>query len=215
MHAGKEEMKTGLKRSLCMALAALLIMGSSGCGELFQLAGSTAFTLMLPPLPQTYRLSSNGMAIPVEQMERDAFPESLRKNIYVTGIDGTEILKHLNGIKLDDQDTVNVKAALSNSLDLAGLLNNDQKVSRYQLSTVVTENRTEGATDITVTTHMQFILTDAVTRETLLKESVATPNTVQFSDELLYKDRIGKAVEGSVRGNIRVLLDRLRQIAIR
>jgi hypothetical protein len=214
MHAGKEELKTGLRRSLCRGVAAMLIMGCGGCGELFHLAGGTAFTFMLAPPPQTYRLTLTGMSIPAEQLAGDTFPASLRKNIYVSEIEGTEILKHLNGIRLGDQDTGHVRAALSKSLDLAGLLNDDREFSRYQLATNVTENRSGGVADTTVTTRMHFVLTDAVTGETLLTESVATPYTVPISDELLYKDRVGRAMEGSIRGDIRVLLDRLSQVAI-
>ena len=196
-----------------VALATSLI-GCAGAGEVFQLASTTAFSFMLAPLPQTYRLTVKGMTVPAGKFEENAFPESLRKNIYVTEIEGTETLKHLNGIALDAHDDSNVKAALSNSLNLAGLLNTDQKVARYQLSTVVTENRSSGAADVTVTTHLQFVLTEAATRETLLQESIATPSTVPVSEELLYKDRVGKAMEGSVKGDIRALLERLKQIPI-
>lgn len=210
---GQDDMRTGLRNGLCIAGLALSLAGCAA-GELFQVAGTTAFTFMVAPFPQTYRLSVEGMSLPAEQSEGKAFPAELHKNIYVSEIDGIEILKHLDGIRLDRHDAGNLKAALGQSLDLAGLLNEDPNLARYRLKTTVTDNRSEGFADILVTTRMQFVLTDVATGETVAQEAIATPSTVPVSEAPLYKDRVGKAMEGSVRGDLQALLERLSQLRI-
>lgn len=107
-----------------------------------------------------------------------------------------------------------MKAALCDSLRLVDLLNNDPKAARYQLMTTVTANKLRGAADITVTTHMQFRLIDSVTGETLMSESIASRSSIEFTENHLYQVRIGRAMEGSVRGNFRTLLDRLKQAPV-
>jgi hypothetical protein len=206
-------MKTGSTNGPCILGLTLLLAGCAA-GELFQVAGGTAFSFMLAPFPQTYRLRTQPMTVPAGQPAATSFPQALHGNIYVAELEGIDVLKHLGSISLDKHDADNVRVALRNSLDHAGLLNDDPKAARYQLKTTVTDNRSAGFADIVVTTRMQFSLTDVVTGETLLKESIATPGAVAMSDEPLYKDRVGKAMEGSVAGDIRALLERLRQVQI-
>lgn len=193
----------------------LAVMSLAGCGELFRIAGTTAFGFMHAPPHQTFRLAEERMAIPSEQLGGLSFAEGLHTNIYVDDIAGAEVLQRLHGGELDRNDAGNVRAALSKSMGNAGLLNNDPQTARYRLATEVTGNDTKGTMDIKVTTHMQFVLTDELTKETLLKESVASSGDVPFSsDNLLYKGRMGGAMEASVRENFRVLLNRLSQLSV-
>ena len=205
-------MRTGLKNTLCMAAATMSI---TGCTQLAGLAGSTAVTYMLAPPHQTYRLSLNGMTVPADQLAGLKFPESLLANVYVADVEGAEILKHLHGGRLNDGDSANVNAALRNSLNNAGLLSSDQTAARYQLKTAIIKHESRGTIDVMVKTQMQFILTDVVMDEILVNVLITTPTEVEFSeDQFLYIDRIGKAMEGSVRGNIRLLLERLTRVPI-
>ena len=205
-------MRNRLRNFFCLVLAA---MSAAGCTELVRLAGTTALGFMHAPPHQTFRLAEERMAIPAEQLSGLAFAEGLHRNIYLDDIAGAEILQRLHGGELDSNDTGNVRAALSKSMDNAGLLSNDPQTARYRLATVVTGNDTAGTMEIKVTTHMQFVLTDALTKVTLLKESVASTGDVPFSsDNLLYRSRMGGAMEAAVRENFRVLLNRLSQLAV-
>lgn len=193
-----------------MLTAAALTMG---CADA-PLELASGLGLMAAAPAQTYRLTAIGMSITPEQLEDRTFPERLHENIHVSDLAESEKLSRLFGGKLDEKDTDNVKEALRDSLRNAGLLSNDQKTARYQLATIVVANKLKGAADITVTTHMQFRLVDAVTGDTLMNESIASPSTVLFTENHLYKVRIGKAMEGSVRENFRALLNRLRQVPV-
>lgn len=203
-------MSTRPRNALFALAAAACVTGCAGGEALMSLGSSFAMVAGAPP--QTYRLAQAGMTPSAEELGAGTFPERLRANIYVSDFVGSEKLARLFGGKLDPNDAGNVEAALRDALRLAGLLNGDPGAARYQLMTVVGENRLRGAADVTVTTHLQFRLIDAATGDTLMTESVATPSTVPFSENHLYRVRIGKAMERSVRGNIRALLDRLRQL---
>jgi hypothetical protein len=196
-----------------MLVVAGSLTGCAGGEALLSLGSSVGMAAAAPR--QTYRLAQANMIPPSEHLSASLFPEGLHANIFVGEFTGSEKLSLLFGGKLDENDAGNVQAALRDALRSAGLLNNDPETARYQLMTSVAENRLRGAADITVTTHMQFRLIDAVTGETLMDESIATPSTVLFSENHLYRVRIGKAMEGSIRENILVLLDRLGQLPVK
>lgn len=198
-------MRISLKNSVYILTATAL---TTGCN----LGGGLALMAVAPA--QTYRLTTDGMTITPEQLENRRFRESLHRNIHVNDLAGNEELSRLFGGKLDEKDTNNVNEALRESLRNAGLLNNDQEAARYHLTTTVLANRLKGAADITVTTQMQFKLVDAVTGDTVMNESIASPSTILFTENHLYKVRIGKAMEGSVRENFRELLNRLEQVPV-
>lgn len=203
-------MRSGMKPVVLLLSSTLILGGCAGGEQAMGFAGN--LLILIDPPQQTYRLAQEGMAFSASELDGREFPQKLKANIFLRDIAGSEMLTRLYGGKLASSDTNNVKAALHDSLQAGGLLSEDSKSARYQLNVSVAANRLQGAADITVTTHMQFNLIDMVTGETVMQESVAAPGSTSFSEHHLYKVRIGRAMERSIRGNVSSLLERLSKL---
>ena len=68
--------------------------------------------------------------------------------------------------------------------------------------------------DMTVTTTVQYILTDSGSGEVVLDKRVLTPYTATMGDAFVGTTRLRLANEGSARKNIEGLLDELSKLEI-
>lgn len=102
------------------------------------------------------------------------------------------------------------RGALEQSLRNNGLLAEDTSHARLILSIQLIElGQPRASFNLTAYSTIRYVLRDKTTGEKVLDELVETKFTAKFSDSVLGRTRRRKAVEGSIRDNIRQFVVRL------
>ena len=102
------------------------------------------------------------------------------------------------------------RSALEQSLRNNGLLAEDTSHARLILSTHLIElGQPRGGLSMTVYSTIRYVLRDKQSGEQVRDELVETKFTAKFSDSIWGCTRMRKAVEGSIRDNIRQFVVRL------
>ncbi len=104
------------------------------------------------------------------------------------------------------------RQAVKDSLSAQGLLGEQ---GNYDLAIQLLEVKQPiMGFDMTVTTHIRYVLTDKATDEVVMDEMIITPHTATMGDAFAAIKRLRLANEGSAKRNIESLMDKLAQLKI-
>lgn len=103
-------------------------------------------------------------------------------------------------------------AAVKSSLESEGLLSDK---GRYHLQIHMREtDQPMFGMNLTVTTHVNYILTDSMNNSIVLNETIVAPYTATVGDSFAAVKRLRLANEGSGKMNIKGLLEKLSELKI-
>lgn len=132
----------------------------------------------------------------------------LETGIYVEPVAGGE---ETNPLWKSEVGNAAFRQALIQSLSQSGLLASAPEDGAYTLDArLVSLNQPVAGLDLTVTAVVAYAVTETHTGRAFLTETITTPFTARFADELYGVARFRLANEGAVRANIREFLRRLR-----
>ena len=104
--------------------------------------------------------------------------------------------------------------ALEASLRDAGLLNANRSAGSYRLLAALREVKQPMiGLDMTVTASVDYQLVDRATGVSIYSETISTPYTAKMSDAFLGTERLRLANEGSIRSNLKRLIQQLANLA--
>ena len=104
------------------------------------------------------------------------------------------------------------KAAIESSLKSEGLFSDK---GRYTLkANIIDVGQPFMGFNMTVTTHVRYILTDVRTNKIVLDEIIVTPFTATVSDAFVAVTRLRLANEGAGKANIKGLLKKLASLQV-
>lgn len=145
-------------------------------------------------------------SVPVTSDEENAAVP--RNSIYLGEVKGGE---KTNPLWTSEVSNDAFAGALRESLRSSNLLNENLDASTYRLTAnLLGMSQPAFGFSLTVTTHVNYVLTNTGTGEVFLAETVKTPYTATPGDAFAAVKRLRLANEGSVKLNIRTFLDLLR-----
>ena len=138
------------------------------------------------------------------------YDQALKKQVNVDHVNGGEETNPAWTSEISNED---FKQALKASLKSQGLFSDNGK---YLLSAhLVKVDQPMFGLDFTVTTHIEYQLTNKETNEVVFKELVVTPYTATMGDAFMGIERLRLANEGSGKKNIKNLLSELTKIDLK
>jgi hypothetical protein len=140
------------------------------------------------------------------QASEKAFPERLQHAMCVRNVTGGEPTNPLWASKVDNEG---FKAALSGSLDSAGLTRTSAKCDYPIDVNLLGLSQPALGFDMTVTSHVNYKVYDASGAPYLLA-TIDAPFTATVSDAFVGVERLKLANEGSIRESIKQFFDKLR-----
>jgi hypothetical protein len=137
------------------------------------------------------------------------YSPALKESVVVDNVSGG---KDTNPIWTSQVGDVEFKDAVKNSLVSEGLYSDN---GRYKLTVKINGiDQPLFGLDMQVTLMATYTLVDSKTNKELLCKNIASPYTATFSDSAVGIIRLRLANEGSVRENIKVLLNELAKLKI-
>jgi len=143
------------------------------------------------------------------QGDPKTYDERLKDNVEVSSVSGGERTNILWTSKISSEAFSN---AVKESLSKQGLLSEDGKY-QLKIQMIKVEQPLVGH-DLTVTTHVQYILTDSTDNAVIFDETIIAPHTATVSDNFGAFVRLQLANEGSGRKNIEGFLEKLSEVKI-
>lgn len=135
------------------------------------------------------------------------YSEELKVNLGVSSCTGGEETAWTSQINCEE-----FSGAVKKSLLEQGLLSDKGK---YQLEIKMLKvDQPILGFDMTVTTHVRYILTDITTKSIILDETISAPHTATVNDAFYGVTRLRLANEGSGKKNIEGLLEKLATLRI-
>lgn len=139
-----------------------------------------------------------------------AYDDSLKNEVKVKPVQGGE---ETNPLWTSEISAAAFQKAVKMSLSSQGLLSED---GRYKLKVILSKvDQPFFGLDLTVTTHVSYILVDTKTNQIIFDEVIVTPHTATFSDAAFGVKRLRLANEGAAKKNIEGLLKKLSAVNIR
>ena len=152
------------------------------------------------------------MVVSVDAVPRASREPTLRGAIKIRNVAGGTETNPLWMSKVSDKEFA---VALQGSLKSAQLLAADGQRPGYELdATLLSLEQPMIGLDLTVTCAVRYDLHEAGTGKRVLGKTVSAPYTATFSDAFVAIERLRLANEGSVRTNLRQLLDALLELQI-
>jgi hypothetical protein len=137
------------------------------------------------------------------------YDKALNKNVVIGTVDGG---KGTNPAWTSEIGNEEFSAAVQSSLKSQGLFS---EAGRYLLTaTLVKVDQPFIGISFTVTTHVQYVLTDTQTSKTIIDKMIVTPYTARMGDALLAVKRLQVANEGAGKANIEALMAELSALSI-
>ncbi len=137
------------------------------------------------------------------------FDNALKKEVTVKPVQGGE---DTNPLWTSEISSESFQKAVEQSLASNGLLS---KSGRYKLKVILAKiDQPLFGLDLTVTTHVNYVLVDSKTDKIIFNELVVTPYTATFSDAAFAVKRLRLANEGAGKKNIEGLLKKLSNVKI-
>lgn len=137
------------------------------------------------------------------------FDRALESNVGVQDVSGGT---DTNPLWTSEISNDAFRQAVKNSLSSQGLLSEQ---GNYDLAIQLIEvNQPIMGFDLTVTTHIRYVLRDKTTDKVVLDEMIITPHTATMGDAFAAVKRLRLANEGSARKNIESLIEKLVQLKI-
>ena len=145
----------------------------------------------------------------VYQGEQKVYPAAVQNNLALSSVSGGE---DTNAAWTSEISDVAFSDAIKESLLEQGLFSEKGK---YQLSAkIVDVEQPLFGLDMTVTTKVNYTLTDTLSGKVVLDEVVVAPHTATFGDAFSGVARLQMANEGSGKKNIEALLNKLAELNI-
>lgn len=142
--------------------------------------------------------------------EKREFAPSLKNSIDVEESVGGE---ETNAAWTSEISNIAFTNAVKHSLSSLGLYSGS---GRYKLEiNMIKVDQPLFGLDMTVTTHIRYILTDSQTKNVVLDETVVAPYTATVGDAFLGVERLKLANEGSGKENIKGLIEKLSALKIK
>lgn len=143
------------------------------------------------------------------QGDQKEYDEKLKNNVEVASVAGGE---STNAAWTSEISNESFSGAVKISLSEQGLLSENGK---YQLQiTMVEIDQPSFGFDMTVTTHVRYVLTDTTINSVIYDEIIVAPHTATVSDAFAGVKRLRLANEGSGKKNIEGLLEKLSKLEI-
>ena len=156
--------------------------------------------------------TKEGMTISPEAASKYDENTSLKGTVQVSDVTGGE---NTNPAWTSEIGNEEFQEALVESLRTAKLLASDTGDSQYQLSAkLMSVDQPMFGASLTVTTTVEYRLTDTKANREIWLKQIATPYTATMSDSLVAFERLRKANEGSARSNISALVDYLYKLDV-
>lgn len=138
------------------------------------------------------------------------YTKELQKNVHVASVSGGQ---KTNAAWTSEIDNDAFQGALKQSLLTQGLLSDN---GRYKLEvSLLKVDQPMFGFDMTVTTHVQYKLTDVKQNSVVLSETVVAPHTATVGDAFAAVKRLRLANEGSGAKNIEEFLEKLSKLKIK
>ena len=135
------------------------------------------------------------------------FPAALQHSMCVRTVTGGEATNPMWVSKVDNNG---FRAALSSTLEGAGLAASSANCSYPIDANLLGLSQPSIGLDMTVTSHVNYKVYDR-SGQPLLLATVDAPYTAKMSDAFIAAQRLKLANEGSIRASIEQLLDKLRE----
>ena len=198
------------RRAACRFVSLLLPIGLAGCAGAIGVAGGLAF----PTLPRDAdQAKSENLVIQGDVCPTCDSNRRFAQKIQIGEVQGGRESGELPARgRYPDVEVPNeaFRGALEQSLRNNGLLAEDVSHARLILNTHLIElGQPPGGLSMTVYSTIRYVLRDKQTGEQVRDELVETKFTAKFWDTILGRKRMIKAVEGSIRDNIRQFVVRL------
>lgn len=152
-----------------------------------------------------------GMTVADTQAQSQTYSPALKENVQVSDVEGG---KKTNPMWTSEIDGPDFKAALSDSLNKAGLLSAAGNAPYTLKAKLVRVDQPVFGMDFKVTSDVEYSLIDNASGKEIFREVLSTPYTATVSDAFVGVTRLRLANEGSARENIAALLKRLSALNI-
>lgn len=107
------------------------------------------------------------------------------------------------------------QSALESSMNINDLLAENENEAKFDLYTTLQKlDQPLFGLDLTVTSEVNYRVTDKKSKDTIMDENISASYTATFSDSMIGIQRLRLANEGAVRENIRLFIVRLLEIQI-
>lgn len=141
--------------------------------------------------------------------EQKPYSAELKENLGVSSCSGGE---KTNPAWTSEIDNEAFAGAVKQSLLAQGLLSDNGKY-QLEIKMLKTDQPIFGF-DMTVTTHVKYVLSDTTTNSVILDQTIDAPYTASVRDEFIGVKRLRLANEGSGKKNIEGLLEKLSELKI-
>jgi hypothetical protein len=143
------------------------------------------------------------------QGDKKTYDERLKNNVGIVSVYGGERTTPVGPPAISNEE---FSRAVKKSLSEQDLLSENGK---FQLEILIADNnRPSFGADMTVTTYVQYVLTDTNTNSMIFDEIIFTSYTVALDDAFAGTKRIRLANEGSGKMNIEKFLEKLSELTI-
>jgi hypothetical protein len=148
----------------------------------------------------------DGMTVANNQTQALQFDQPLHDNLQLSEVNGGEKTNPLWTSEIDGAD---FRAALSQSLNNAGLLSTSGDAPFSLRANLLKVEQPLFGLDLEVTTEVEYTLVEKASGKVLFRETLRTPFTAGVSDAFMAIKRLRLANEGAAKENIAALLKRL------
>jgi len=146
----------------------------------------------------------------IYQGDQKQYDDKLAKEINVGSVSGGE---ETNPAWTSEISNEAFSGALRESLIRQGIFS---KKGKYKLEVkLLNVDQPMFGLDLTVTTHVQYILTDTSSKDIVMDETIVAQHTATFSDAFIAIERLRIANEGSGMKNIESVLNKLSELKIK
>lgn len=137
------------------------------------------------------------------------YDKDLKNDVALSAVEGGEKTNPLWTSEISNEA---FKAAVEMSLSSQGLLSEN---GRYQLKVKLAEvDQPMFGLDLTVTTHVNYILIDSKTDKVIFDDIIVSPYTATIGDAFVAVQRLRLANEGSGKKNIEGLIKKLSSLNV-
>lgn len=177
--------------------------------SMFRLLFAGAFAVVLTGCASSAKI--DGMTVADNQAQALQFDQPLHDNLQLSEVKGGQKTNPLWTSEIDGAD---FRAALSQSLDNAGLLSTSSDAPYTLRASLLKVEQPLFGLDFEVTTEVEYSLVESASGKEVFREILRTPFTAGVSDAFIAIKRLRLANEGAAKENIAALLKRLSELKV-
>ena len=176
---------------------------------IFRLLFASVFAIVLTGCASPAKI--DGMTVSDNQTQALQFDKPLHDNLHLSEVNGGDKTNPLWTSEIDGAD---FHAALSQSLDKAGLLSASSEAPFTLRANLLKVDQPLFGLDFEVTTEVEYTLVEKASGKVLFRETLRTPFTAGVGDAFVAIKRLRLANEGAAKENIAALLKRLSEFKV-